>query len=176
MRSFTRSNPARWIAALASIAATVGLSLSLKPSNAAPPSPLDGGLRESKSVPSPSSYAPDGRTEGDKGKLRQREGTKLADRRGRFEQRGERYVFLTDDKATHYVVLENLMLERVSTVLAEAAGGQLQWSVHGTVTEFRGANYLIVERAVVKSSADNDEPRRLADPLANTRNLPAPAP
>jgi hypothetical protein len=102
----------------------------------------------------------------DNPRLRRREGAKLAAKSGRFERRGERYVFLADGDAAHYLVLENLMLERVANMLADASGGQLQWSVDGTTTEFRGANYLLLHRAVVKSTPDGNEPRRLGDPLA----------
>src|SRR5690349_21474784 len=54
---------------------------------------------------------------GAKVKVRQREGAKLTDRRGRFERRGERYVFLSEQGGAHYVVVENLMLERVANML-----------------------------------------------------------
>jgi hypothetical protein len=109
----------------------------------------------------------------DGAKMRQREGAKLTDRRGRFERRGERFVFLSDDNGAHYLVLENLMLERVANVLADSAGGQLSWSIDATATEFRGANYLLLQRAVVKSTHDTDEPRRLGDPLADSQVRPA---
>lgn len=109
------------------------------------------------------------RTNAEKPKLRQREGAKIVDRRGRFELRGDRYVFLTDEDSVHLLVLENLMLERVANVLADAAGGSLRWSISGTATEFRGSNYLLLERAVVKSSQGDAEPERLADPLAGLK-------
>ena len=97
-------------------------------------------------------------------KIRQREGAKLTDRRGRFERRGERYVFLSDEPVAHFLVLENLMLERVANVLADAAGGQLRWSVSGTITEYRGSNYLLLDRAVVKSTREADAPPPSTEP------------
>lgn len=106
----------------------------------------------------------------DKPKQRQREGVKLNDRRGRFERRGERYVFLSDTPVGHYLVLENLMLERVANVLADASGGQLRWSVTGVVTEYRGANYLLLDRAVVKASQNDGEP---PSPSGSTTKLTA---
>lgn len=99
-------------------------------------------------------------------KLRQREGAKLIDRRGRFERRGERYVFLSEEGGAHFVVVENLMLERVANMLDDAAGGELLWNVSGVITEFRGANFLVLQRAVVKASGGPQQPRRLDDPLA----------
>lgn len=109
-----------------------------------------------------------GATDGnDKPKLRQREGAKLVERRGRFEIRGDRVIFLATNPDAHYVVLENLSLERVTRVLEES-GSQLEWSVSGTLTEFRASNYLQISRALVKSLPAKGEPRKLADPLATT--------
>lgn len=108
----------------------------------------------------------------DKPKQRQREGVKLSDRRGRFERRGERYVFLSDAPVGHFLVLENLMLERVANVLSDAAGGQLRWSVTGTVTEYRGVNYLLLDRAVVKASQDDGEPQRPNEPQSKLTSRP----
>lgn len=109
----------------------------------------------------------------DKPKQRQREGVKLTDRRGRFERRGERYVFLSDAPVSQFMVLENLMLERVANVLADAAGGQLRWSVSGTITEYRGVNYVLLDRAVVKASQDDLElqPRPGDSPAKTTSRL-----
>lgn len=132
----------------------------------------------SKSLPTPlpgGAKSGDERPRDEKLKLRQREGAKLADRRGRFERRGDRYLFLTDNDSVPLIVLENLMLERVSNVLADAAGGSLQWSISGTVTEFRGSNFLLLERAVVKSLQADDEPQRTADPFADSKLRPVTA-
>lgn len=108
----------------------------------------------------------------DRPKLRQREGAKLVDRRGRFEIRGDRVIFLATNPDAHYVVLENLSLERVTRVLEES-GSQLEWSVSGTLTEFRASNYLQISRALVKSLPAKAEPRKLADPLATNPAGPA---
>jgi hypothetical protein len=107
-----------------------------------------------------------------KPKLRQREGAKLVERRGRFEIRGERVIFLATNPDAHYVVLENLSLERVTRVLEES-GSQLEWSVSGTLTEFRASNYLQISRALVKSLPAKAEPRRFGDPLATSPIAPA---
>jgi hypothetical protein len=107
--------------------------------------------------------------------VRQREGAKLTDRRGRFERRGERYVFLSEAGGAHYVVVENLMLERVANMLDDAAGGELLWNVSGVITEFRGSNFLVLQRAVVKASGGPQQPRRLDDPLARQPAAAQPA-
>jgi len=98
-------------------------------------------------------------------RIRLREGAKLTDRRGRFEIRGDRVIFLATHPDAHFIVLENLSLERVTRVLDES-GSQLEWSVSGTITEFRASNYLQISRALVKSLPAKGEPRKLADPLA----------
>jgi hypothetical protein len=45
-------------------------------------------------------------------------------------------------------VLENLQLERILRTLAESRA-QRQCIVSGVITEFRGANYLLVTKAVI---------------------------
>ena len=44
------------------------------------------------------------------------------------------------------VALENLALQRVARSLAERSQ-ESQWKVSGMVTEFRGANYILLRRA-----------------------------
>jgi hypothetical protein len=67
------------------------------------------------------------------------------DRRGGLERGG------LEEKGESFRVLENLALERINRELGQARGN-LQWTVSGIVTEFRGNNYLLVTRAVVKSA------------------------
>ena len=81
---------------------------------------------------------------------RLREGATLVDEPGRFETAGERLSFVPSKGDAKYVVLENLNLERVARVLGENPDAR-QWSVSGTITEYRGGNYLIVTRAILKS-------------------------
>lgn len=84
-----------------------------------------------------------------------REGTPLVDVRGQFATRDERVIFVPDDGSTALTVLENLGLERVLRA-SEDSPELLRWSIRGSVTEFGGANYLLLSRAVVWQS----EPRR----------------
>lgn len=82
---------------------------------------------------------------------RQREGTRLTDIHGRFELSGDRVTFFPGSGRESYRLLENLALERVAQVLTESRTRQ-EWMVSGTLTEFRGANYLLLTKAVIKSS------------------------
>jgi hypothetical protein len=94
-------------------------------------------------------------TKTDEGGKRLREGTRLIDVAGRFESNGDRWVFFLADTEESYKVLENLALERIHKVLEETrASDKPQWIVSGTMTEFAGANYLLVSKAVIKPQAE----------------------
>jgi hypothetical protein len=80
---------------------------------------------------------------------RVREGTVL-DTTGYFKVSGDRALFTTADGTARYTGLENLNLERVAIAVSENPD-QLLWNVTGTVTEYRGTNYLLVTRALLKS-------------------------
>jgi hypothetical protein len=82
---------------------------------------------------------------------RQREGARLTDIHGRFELTGDRVTFFPGAGRESYRLLENLALERVAQVISESRTRQ-EWMVSGTLTEFRGANYLLLTKAVIKSS------------------------
>jgi hypothetical protein len=74
----------------------------------------------------------------------------LTDVAGEFQSTGDRILFQPRDRKSGLLVLENLALERVARALEEIREPGL-WSVSGTVTEFRGANYLLITRAVLKA-------------------------
>ena len=85
---------------------------------------------------------------------RQREGTQVADRIGYFKMTGDRITFYTKDGQERYRGLENLALERVAQIISESQTHvRVQWRVSRIVTEFRGSNYLMITRALIKSSA-----------------------
>jgi hypothetical protein len=84
------------------------------------------------------------------GGQRQREGTSLVDVAGHFKLTGDRATFYTSDGSGRYGGLENLNLERIALLVSENPN-QLEWSVSGTITEYRGANYLLITRAILKS-------------------------
>ena len=81
---------------------------------------------------------------------RVREGTELADVLGYFTITGSRVTFITAESGHRFAGLENLNLERISKMISKAPK-QMDWEVSGEVTEYRGANYLLVRRAVLKT-------------------------
>jgi len=83
---------------------------------------------------------------------RLREGTELVDQVGHFEPAGQRLLFVTERGDVRLLGLENLNLERIARTVA-GYPGQVNWLVTGTVTEYRGTSFLLVERAVVKTAA-----------------------
>ncbi len=85
------------------------------------------------------------------GALCLREGTRLVDESGQFQLNGQRMVFVASEGNRRFILLENLNLERIARVLGEG-DKQSVWRVSGSVTEYHGANYLLVERAVLFSS------------------------
>ena len=83
---------------------------------------------------------------------RYREGMKLEDEQGEFQRLAGRWVFRCQSSGARFLVLENLGLERVAEQVAdspEATG----WIASGLITEFRGARYLLLSRAVQRAEA-----------------------
>lgn len=80
--------------------------------------------------------------------VRIREGTELKDRLAVFKPAGDRTLCFVSGMPQRMIVLENLALERVLQTL-ERSSVELQWSIRGVVSEYRGANYLLIQRAVV---------------------------
>jgi hypothetical protein len=88
---------------------------------------------------------------------RMREGTRLTDVVGSFQTAGDRISFHPDGKGESYRVLENLALQRVDEYLG-ANRGTPTWLVSGVMTEFRGGNFLLVSKAVVRSVGESAAP------------------
>jgi hypothetical protein len=84
---------------------------------------------------------------------RLREGTELKEIRGYFRFVNDRVVFFGSSENSRYIGLENLNLERVVSEITNNPT-QLEWTIIGTITEYRGANYLLVRRAVLYHSSD----------------------
>jgi hypothetical protein len=97
------------------------------------------------------------RTDDEKLSERMREGTRLIDVVGSFQTAGDRISFHPDGKGESYRVLENLALQRVDEYLG-ANRGNPTWLVSGVMTEFRGSNFLLVQKAVVRSVGDGQLP------------------
>ena len=131
---------------------------------AASESPVPSGSQPAIGTAPANTAAPSDPNTLDKPKLRHREGTQVVGRRGRIERRGERFVFLGAEPAVQWIVFENLALERILRVIEAEESDNLEWTVDGMVTEFRGVNYLLLRRTVVRSAGERAAPRRL-EPL-----------
>jgi len=86
---------------------------------------------------------------------RLREGSEVDDLLGEFLRMRDRITFQTRDRNLSLQPLENLALERIARVLDETRERRL-WTVSGTVTEYRGANYLLITRAVLKATSSTE--------------------
>jgi hypothetical protein len=84
---------------------------------------------------------------------RLREGAVLNEQPGTFQLVGNRLVFAFDGEARQLVILENLALERVIRLVRQSAAPQ-SWVVSGTVTEYQGSNYLLIDRAVIRRAGE----------------------
>lgn len=88
---------------------------------------------------------------------RWREGSKLVDVPGQFKISGDRVAFHSLDGKTRFACLENLNSERVARIVGESPE-TLEWSVQGTITEFKSENYLLVTQAVINSRTRGARP------------------
>jgi hypothetical protein len=83
---------------------------------------------------------------------RLREGMRLNDAPGYFEAAADVPVFI-DEEGRRLIGLENLNLQRiVQSVRSAEDPKSLKWKVTGTITEYEGRNYILVERAVYSPS------------------------
>lgn len=97
-----------------------------------------------------SSATPAGAAGTAKSNERLREGTKLVDVIGTFQSAGgDSISFSRDGGKESFRVLENLALQRIGQALENNLAGR-QWIVSGIITEYRGANYLLVTKAVMR--------------------------
>ncbi|NMC19883.1 MAG: hypothetical protein GYA33_05620 [Thermogutta sp.] len=101
---------------------------------AAPPSAASGAdSRSAAPVPRP---------------MRLREGTALRGLVGSIRPVGDRWTLFLSQRDERYILLENLALERILRTNASFTEVP-DWTVEGTVTEFRGQNYLLIEKALI---------------------------
>lgn len=75
-----------------------------------------------------------------------REGTKLNAASGFFQTAGDRTIFFTQSDKRRFICLENLVIQRIGAEPSDA-----EWRIRGTVTEYNGENYLLIEMAVMTS-------------------------
>lgn len=83
-----------------------------------------------------------------------REGTRWQNERGIFTLVGDRVTFTPNSlRNQNFMVLENLNLERIVRTIEEnrtvTDADTLEWNIDGTITEFRGGNFVIVTRSVL---------------------------
>ncbi|HEV2971793.1 MAG TPA: hypothetical protein VGY55_17600 [Pirellulales bacterium] len=83
---------------------------------------------------------------------RWREGSRLIDKLGYFKLTGDRATFISSDGKLKFDGLENLAIERIARTIGDSPD-PLEWSISGIITEYRGANYLLVTQAVLKTKA-----------------------
>jgi hypothetical protein len=88
---------------------------------------------------------------------RLREGTRLAGQIGYFKPAGDRLIFQAVDGTHRMRVLENLSLERIARRVGDSPE-RLEWVISGEVSEFQGANYLLVTQAILKTRPVSDGP------------------
>ena len=122
--------------------------------------------RTSQQDTPPRPAATGGKTAAPTADYRIREGTEIVNQLGHFRTAGDRLTFFPADGNSRLVGLENLNLERIARMIADSPA-LLQWKVSGTVTEFTGANYLLVQRAILTTQVQQkgDSARRQAGPL-----------
>ena len=84
---------------------------------------------------------------------RLRDGAVLTNELGTFVTLGDRTAFKPDNEEYAFSVLENLAVERVWKMLDNTRGRQ--WLVSGFVTEYRGRNYLLLHRAVLRARSNS---------------------
>lgn len=100
--------------------------------------------------PAPRATRTDGKPiEKEGGPLRVREG-EIIELQGKLELSGDRAIFHPQDAELPLRVLENLALERITRVLSESRDDR-DWIVSGMVTEYRGANYILIHKAIQRA-------------------------
>jgi hypothetical protein len=74
-----------------------------------------------------------------------REGARIEGRPMRARISGDTLIWQAEDSRQAFETLENLALERVLHAIRNDTSDR-QWTVTGTVTEFQGRNYILLER------------------------------
>lgn len=79
-----------------------------------------------------------------------REGGEILNQAGYFRTTGDRVAFVSADYKQHFVALENRYLEQVARTIANNHI-QLEWIVSGTISQYRGDNFILLSSAELKS-------------------------
>ena len=77
-----------------------------------------------------------------------REGTRIEGAAGAIRRGASRFIFAEADNRRELLLLENLALERLARLI-ERSNRSIACYATGTVTEYRGVNYLLLERTVL---------------------------
>jgi len=109
-----------------------------------------------------------------------REGTRLETVPGRVIEVGRRWAFVSDQEQTTFRLLENLALERIARAIRLEPGDD-HWAVSGTLTEFSGQNYLLLQVVTRASSrptgqAAPSSPTGRSEPAVPAASLARPKP
>lgn len=75
-----------------------------------------------------------------------REGRQIEKLRGEIRVVQSRYIFFPEGDSFRFVLLENLNLERIARAMTGNTD-KLTWEIDAQITEFNGANFLLIERA-----------------------------
>jgi hypothetical protein len=87
-----------------------------------------------------------------------RENAELAEKAGQFVIDGGRVIFIAADSQSRFIVLENLTLQSVANGIAGNPARQT-WAVSGKVTEYQGANYLLLTRVQLQPEILAENPK-----------------
>lgn len=93
-----------------------------------------------------------GKTAGEKTELA-REGTKIESESAICRSHGERLVLELSSYDQPIVALENLATQRILEAV-NIDPDDMHWSIHATMTEFKGRNFLLLERVHRISSSE----------------------
>ena len=152
-----------WRMAIAGIFAAVGLGLFITgTASSEPPSDPRHAVPPLPPAPLQQPFRPTSPIAATASDHAMREGTELVDQLGTFTPAGDRLIFVLSDGKRRLIGLENLNLERISRAMADNPES-VTWMITGTVTEYRGVNYLFVRRAMLKS---RPSPAGLPPPMA----------
>ena len=82
-----------------------------------------------------------------------REGTQIEGAAGEIRRGSSRFIFTQTGSRRELLLLENLALERLVR-LVERSNRSISCYATGTVTEYRGVNYLLLERTVLDATGN----------------------
>jgi hypothetical protein len=88
-----------------------------------------------------------------------REGTVLKSQHVVFRISNDRVILTMTTGTERYICLENLNLQRITDVLKDNPT-LTDWTVDFIVTEYRGMNYVLIQRAVLSSAAQRESDQK----------------